>query len=298
MTLEIYAEIEREWSSRYKEIGGEIPSRMEFSDLCAKQDAENRRIASTGLQPWLGVLEFAIEWLSYVHVALDEKQSLYAQMPPRYRTTWALTGSAVSFGLSLRALSLSGFDGPARTLLRSYVEALLRCVTILHDDKLAEAYCDAKSDDEVKAFWQNRVSPRKLHKRITEIEKNAGFDEEVIGEMTALRREEYGILSQSAHLSYVAACLTAKAPVLGDLDSYRMAIFGLATENSHRTILYGAMTTWYFSRIAYDLILSPDSCSGSLLAFAKDNEWQRRIVIGRDVLSNITMKYWGTSVNV
>ena len=126
--------------------------------------------------------------------------------------TSALDGAAVSFGLSLRTLCLSGFDTPARALLRSYVDALLLCLAVLHDDDLAQAYIDAQDDAQVKTFWHKRASPKNLHNLIIQIEKITGFDQETIAAMTEYRRGEYEILSQSAHLSYTVSCLTSMAP--------------------------------------------------------------------------------------
>jgi hypothetical protein len=289
--LDIYAEIEREWRVHYDRIPGGAPSRTEFSDLCAEQESKNRSEAAGGLQPWLGILELGIEWLTYVHLALDSKDG-NEQQGTRHSVAWALTGSAVSFGLSLRSLCLSGFDTPARALLRSYVEVLLLCLAALHDENLAQAYKDAEDDAKVKTFWHTTASPKNLHGRIIQIEKSSGLDRRIIDSMTTFRRQEYEILSQSAHLSYVASYLASIAPVLGDADQFRPAIFGLATENSVRTVHYAATTTWYFSGIGYDLILGRDS-SKSLLVFDKESEWQRRIAVGRAVLLNVFRKYWG-----
>ncbi|MGO8869456.1 MAG: hypothetical protein ACLQME_23470 [Alphaproteobacteria bacterium] len=287
---DIYAEIAREWRTKYEMIRCEAPSRSEFGDLCAAQETENRGRTSAGLQPWLGILEFGIEWLSYVHVALDSEMSV-DQQSSIHRVTWALTGSAVSFGLSLRALCLSGFDTPARALLRSYVEVLLLCLAALHDEGLAQAYQDAQADAQAKTFWHTMASPKNLHNRIIQIEKNSGLDRQAILEMTEFRHAEYEILSQSAHLSYAASFLTVMAPVLGDADYLRPAIFGLATGNSVRTIRYAATTTWYFSRFGYNPILGRDS-SNCLLKLDKESDWHHRIVIGRDVLSRITIGHW------
>jgi hypothetical protein len=284
---DIYEEIEREWLAHYRNSDA---SRMEFSDLCAAQETKTRAQTSDGLQPWLGIFEFGIEWLTSIHVALDTENSV-TQQRPCHRVTWALVGAAVSFGLSLRTLCLSGFDTPARALLRSYVDVLLLCLAVLYDQDLAQAYMDAQDDAQVKTFWHKIASPKNLHKRITDIETNTGFDRETITKMAEYRRSEYEVLSQSAHLSYIASCLTVMSPVLGDPDYLRRAIFGLATENSVRTISYAAITTWYFSRLGYNLILGRDS-SKCLLTFDKENDWQRRIAVGREVISHITMRHW------
>jgi hypothetical protein len=283
---DIYAEIEREWVALYQRMPCETPSRAEFSDLCAAQETENRQQTSVGLQPWLGIFEFGIEWLTCIHAALDTENSVNQQRPC-HRVTWALVGSAVSFGLSPSQSVPVWLDTPARALLRSYVETLLLCLAVLHDEGLAQTYKDAQDDAQVKTFWHTIASPRNLHRRIIQIEKASGLDQETITAMTEYRLEEYEILSQSAHLSYVVSCLTAMAPVLGDANSFRHAIFGLATEHSVQTLRLAATTTWYFSRFGYNSILGRDA-SKCLLAFDKESDMQRRIAVGREVISSIT----------
>src|SRR6202047_804139 len=100
---DIYAEIEREWVAHYQMMPCETPSRAEFSELCAARETKNRGQTSVGLQPWLGIFEFGVEWLTCIHVALDTENSVNQQRPC-HRVAWALVGSAVSFGLALRNL--------------------------------------------------------------------------------------------------------------------------------------------------------------------------------------------------
>src|SRR5436190_100400 len=132
---------------------------------------------------------------------LSSKQGL-GPLNSDVRAPWALVGSAVSFGLSIRSLTLSGFDTPARALLRTYVETLLLCIAVLHDQSLAKAYVAAEADAEVKNFWHSVASPKRLHDRIIAVERKLGLDDEAIDGMTKWRREEYEILSQSSHLSF------------------------------------------------------------------------------------------------
>ena len=78
---DIYGEIEREWVAHYRRMPCETPSRAEFSDLCAAQETETRGQTSDGIQPWLGIFEFGIEWLTYIHIALDPENSVNQQRP-------------------------------------------------------------------------------------------------------------------------------------------------------------------------------------------------------------------------
>jgi hypothetical protein len=286
----IYDEIEERWRAVYADMHRKPPNRGGFDKVLLEAEAEARAKTTDGLQPQLGIFEFGLEFLAYVHIALSSKEG-FGPMNSDTGAPWALVGSAVSFGLSIRSLALSGFDTPVRALLRTYVETLLLCIAVLHDPSLANAYVAADSDTEVKNFWHTVASPKRLHDRIIAVERKIGLDDHVIDGMTKWRREEYEILSQSSHLSFLAAALTAVCPKLGEEDACGSGIFGQASAQSPRTIFYAAATTWYFSRMSNPVLLgkAPAECT---IVLDKENEWHQMYVSARDTLSDIVMKHW------
>ncbi|MDH2402218.1 hypothetical protein QCM77_19975 [Bradyrhizobium sp. SSUT18] len=287
----IYEEIEGAWAAAYRDIQLSQDERGTFTEFLVDEEEQARTKAVVDLQPWLAILELGIEWLSYVHVALTnglKDESGHS----RYRATWALVGSAVSFGLSIRLLCISGFDTPARALSRSYTEALLLCLAVLDDPKMADAFVTSETDDQVKTFWHSIASPKNLHKKIIEIERKSGLSPAEIDSMTSWRREEYEVLSQSSHLSYTASVLTSRTQPLGEAEEkLAIGIWGMASEWSHRTVFYAAATTWYFSRYSYPHLIGQQPSEG-LLTFDRGDEWQRKIVLGRDVLDGLVSRHW------
>jgi hypothetical protein len=286
----IYDEIEASWRGVYADMHREPSSRSGFHEMLLEAEAEARSKTTNVLQPQLGIFEFGLEWLAYVHVALS-KQGELGPIHQEARAAWALIGSAVSFGLSIRSLLLTGFDTPARALLRTYVETLFLCIALLHDRNLATAYVAAETDEQVKDFWHTSASPKKLHERIIAIENETGLGDDIVQSMTQWRRQEYEILSQSSHLSYVAAVLTAVTQKLGEKGRYAPSFLGLASEGSPRTIFYAAASTWYFSRMSHDKLLGYDAAE-ALIVLDKENEWHQRLVAGRDTLSVVTLSHW------
>jgi hypothetical protein len=287
----IYEEIEAAWAKVYEDIRRGQDERGTFTEFLADEEKEARTKAVVDLQPWLAIFELGIEWLSYVHVALTNNLEGKSG-DRRYLTTWSLVGSAASFGLSVRLLCISGFDTPARALSRSYTEALLLCLAALDDEQIATAFVKSQTDEDIKNFWHSTASPKNLHKRIIEIERRSGLSSADVEEMTAWRREEYEILSQSSHLSYLASVLTSRTTPLGEgEDKLAIGIWGMASEHSHRTIFYAAATTWHFSRYSYRHLIGKQPSEG-LLTLDREDEWQRKIVLGRDVLQNLVEAHW------
>lgn len=288
----IYQEIEQAWTKAYGHIQRSPDDRGVFPDFILDQEQNARQTAVVELQPWLAIFELSLEWLSYVHVALTN--GLKPESENRYRAAWALIGAAVSFGLSIRMLCISGFDTPAKALLRSYTEALLLCLTALDDSQIADAFVGSEGDEDIKNFWHTLASPKNLHKRIVEIEKRSGLVSEDVNAMMMWRREEYEILAQSSHLSYPASVLTCRTqPLNGGGEGLEIGIWGAASAWSHRTIFYAAATTWYFSRFSYVHLIGKQPSDGTLLTLNREDEWQRKIVLGRDVLANFVLAHWG-----
>ncbi len=271
-----------------------IPSNklhLEFQDFRNSLWSENEKLSQDLLQPWLSIFEFGLEWLAHVHIALTKNCDVCPKTT-ELRVPWALVGSASVFGWSLRQSCLTGFDTPARAQLRTYVETLLLCLSVLHDKELAKIYEAADTDEKVIDFWHKEASPKHLHRRIMEIENSLGFDSELITELSAWRREEYEVLSQSSHLSYIAAAMTCFPPSIEDEETHKTGIFGIASASSNRTISYAALTTWYFSRLAFNKIISKVNSSKALLTLDKEDVNHIFIVIGFEVLSTITERHW------
>jgi hypothetical protein len=294
MSWTIYEEIERAWNEAYVDIKRSPDERGSFTEFISDQEKEARTKAIVDLQPWLAIFELGIEWLSYVHVALTEGLDKNSEEDrSRCLAAWALVGAAVSFGLSIRLLCVSGFDTPAKALLRTYTEALLLCLAALDDKQLAKAFKNSETDEQVKNFWHSMASPRKLHQRIIEMERKLGLPAEDIEHLTQWRREEYEILSQSSHLSYTAAVFTCRWQPLGEgEEKWHIGVWGMASEASHRTISYAGRMTWYFSRLCYVSLLGRERSDDALLILDREDEWQRKIVLGRDVLDGIATAHW------
>lgn len=287
----IESEIEELRRACYARAMREPPPQSDWKRTQRQLWAENESRASELLQPSLAILELGLDWLANVHLALNNEDDI-GPRSPNFRVPWALSGAASAFGWSLRQACLTGFDTPARALLRTYVESLFLCLAVLYDKRLGEAYATADTDAKVVDFWHSHASPKNLHRRIVEIERTLGFDEELVTELTGWRRQEYEVLSQSSHLSYLAAGMTCLPASIEDSEMHRIGIFGRASANSHRTIGYAARTAWYFSRLAYHKILGPVANDETLLIVDKEDVNHQSLVVGWEVLSTLTRRHW------
>ncbi len=288
---DIENEIEELWRSSFSDAMRVPPSLSEWRNVQNKLLDESMAKSVEYLQPWLGILEFGLDWLGQIHLALNSEGEIGPRQP-EYRVPWALIGASCAFGWSIRHACVTGFDTPGRALLRTFVESLFLCIAILYDKSLGDDYEAADTDQKVVTFWHTKASPKNLHGRIIKIENSLGFPKDLVAELTEWRRQEYEVMSQSSHLSYLASILTCLPELIDREEQHGIGIFGRASANSHRTVSYAARMIWYFSRVSYDKIIGPVNSKESLFAVNKEDENHQSIVIGEEVLSAITLKYW------
>jgi|WetSurMetagenome_2_1015567.scaffolds.fasta_scaffold01227_16 hypothetical protein len=295
----IYQEIENTWKEMHQEVGIPASDLSEFGIILSSIKSECISQTEKHLQPWLGIFEFGLQWLSNLHVAFVTDEGSLPKAPST--VPWVLIGTGCSYGMAIKTLTLEGLDTPARVLLRSFTETLLLCLATLADHELGRSFAAAQLPDEVKSFWHKTVSTKKLHQRIMAIETSFGRAhspstevDETVDEMSLWRKGIHEILSQAVHPSYVAACLTCLAPTIENPNKFEPALIGKASISAKLTISYAAMTLWYFSRFGYLYIFEGKGDVPPLVDFDKLDEVHRSILIGRDVLSKLTMEHWDT----
>lgn len=286
----IYDEIGDRWSQVFADMRCAPQPRDRFAAVLQEVEANVRSATMTAFQPNIAIFEFGLEFISYVHIVLSSKDAP-GPSSGRVRAAWALTGAAISFGASIRSLVISGHDTPARALLRTYVEALFLCIAVLYDQNLADAYVAAESDEQVKNFWHTKASPKNLHKKIIDIEKQFGLEQQEMDEMKNYRIHEYEALSQSSHLSYAVSVMTIFAEEITKKDHYTFGSFGAASSGLHRTIHYAMVTTWYFSVMTRSVLLGKEGEKFAIL-LDKEDEWQQKMWASSQVLSELVLKYY------
>ena len=109
--------------------------------------------------------------------------------------------------------------------------------------------------------------------------------------MTKWRREEYEILSQSSHLSYIAAALTALSGKLGDEKVFASAIFATGVSALASYNLLCCRNYVVLLRLSNPVMLGKKAGECAIV-LDKENEWHQRLVAARDTLSDVMLKHW------
>lgn len=108
--------------------------------------------------------------------------------------------------------------------------------------------------------------------------------------MTEYRRNEYDVLSQFSHLSYIAAGMASLVEEIKNEGHCAVGVFGAASTHSYRTVHYAMFTTWYFSRMINPVILGKETGKYVIL-LNRDDEWHQKMWVASKVLSEIMLEH-------
>lgn len=283
-------ELEALWVASQTHSGLSPSSRTLLRQVRLETQQAAQSHGLSALQPWLSIFEVAIDWLSNLHLALNEGKA-GPPTAPEEQAPWALIGAASVFGQALQNSCVLGFDTPAKAQLRTYVEALLLCTAMLHDESLGVAYHSANNDETIKKFWHEQASPKRLHMRILEIERQLGFAPDIVKGLMEWRRKEYEVLSQASHLSIVGATLTCLRPDLDTPETLRVGIFGGPTLHSCRTLQYAVGISYHCGRLISGQLAAGSSCRFAARLQKESNLTARLAETGFTVLSEAVMRH-------
>lgn len=290
--MNIQDEIDRYWDAYYEDSGWKLDPRSRFRGI--RNTISERSVfgASEHYERWKSILEFGIEWLSYVHLALSKNDDA-GPRNEKSRAAWALTGAATNFACSVRDTCIAGHETPSKALLRTLTETLYLCIAILYDEKLGLDYTQAQDDKKVKDFWHTSASPKNLHLRIIEIEKQFGLEQEAIDVFTKYRMSDYEVMSQASHLSFGLACQTCLPEPIERAGVVAVGIWGCASNQALTSLSKAARTIWYFSKLSYPRIMTlAAERKRGLLDFDCEDENHRAIDAGYKLYSHIILENW------
>jgi hypothetical protein len=290
-TKEIKKEAKDLYDGYFASINRECQYDDCFEQLIRQQEKQAKRDVIGYLEPWVQILEESIQWLSNLTAILDRLISEEA-VSDAHRAAWSLIGASCVNSVAIRRLVLSGLDFSARAILRSLDEHLTTCVVLLHDREMAEMFQKAQDVNDANKFWYEKLRTKDLNKRLYQIEKELGFDQEVSREMREWGQEGIKIQSQSLHPAYLSSALGIQSISASDPDSYKISILGGASALSERTLNHTCKTIWYFSRLGFLFLFNEYNDKPPYIRLKKDDEMYQMVVIGRDVLSKLNLRYW------
>lgn len=157
---------------------------------------------------------------------------------------------------------------------------------------MAEIFQKAQNIDDANKFWYKKLRTKALRNCLNQIEKELGFDQDASRELREWRQEEIKIQSQALHPTYVSSAIAIRAICASDPDSCKTSLLGCASASSERTLNYACKAIWYFSRLGFLFLFNEFNGKPPYIELKKDDEMYQMVLIGRDVLSKLNLKYW------
>jgi hypothetical protein len=294
---EIRSEIEESWNLSFEKHGFEPSHDPDFNKFIDRHERTQQREAKLHLQPWLCLLEQSTQWLAQLFLLFEERND-GRQRSKLELSVWALLGASTTYCLAVRRLVLSGLENPARAAARSLDEHLCTCLALLHDSALAEGFQQTHQAEEAEKFWYENLNTKALRKYLNSLERELGLEATVSQDMRAWRHHEIKTFSQSTHPTYIGCVTSIYAFDTVKPDQVRPAVLGRATAASHRTLNYACKALDYFCVLSTSLIFSQHNGRTALLPFDKNDPAHQMIIVGRDVIPALNIKYWNYKASV
>jgi len=182
-------------------------------------------------------------------------------------------------------LVLSGFDVPAKQVLRSFVEHLDVLNLLVLRPELAEEFQRAETPEASNEFWNRYVRRGKVRKDLYgEIASALGDDQSAIEEWRSWRREEDTILSMAAHPTSIGCFMSICVPGADESEAW-LGLFGAKGDVSTRTLRYAIyaltdlLVMHYFPFGEQGHFDRP-----AVIEFDPNDEFHRHVKDGRKVL--------------
>lgn len=195
--------------------------------------------------------------------------------------------------LAVRQLAESGLGTPARVILRSLVETLLAFLLMAGQPDLLREFVAAQTFEETRAFWQKYLTQRNLSSNLALLEKkaNPGLTPELISILREWREGTLQRLSGFVHPSYPSAIMNY-VPDWTREDMPSSGILGSASVNRVFPLDEAAKWICYFALLLPNLFSVPRPEGLPAYTFRRDRDVDRWLMIGRDVLVELTIAHW------
>jgi hypothetical protein len=265
------------------------PYNPTFYKLLDKFHKEAERDSKISLQPFLSIFELSIQWLSSLHILLNEIKEV---TPNEYiYSPWVLSGAACSQAVAIRELCICGLDCSAKMQLRSLIESTNSCLITLYDRSISKNFHEAQNNKMADEIWKKYFHGNKYWNMIGSIMGDAGVDEDSQTVLLNWIKEEKKLLNQTVHTSYLAAALSTSI-ISFEKGKYKKAIFGETTVFSIRTLSDAYKIIWLFSQISFYLLYKPINDQQPLIKTDTLNDWIKINIVSHYLLNQVVLKYW------
>jgi len=279
-----------QWSQKGETLASDARLGIDIGDLIRSSIERNDELDAPYIDLWVAILDELNSWLvSLFSTVYRPAKQRDAPLNDLERSVVVLLGKLIADTTALRHLVTLGFDGSARTLLRSITEYVHVLVALIDDPALASEFVAADTPETANAFYFRQLARGKLHKRLeaawTGFFKSSGDAAKWFADQ---QRRQGTLLSGTAHPSFAGGTQAVMGFIEAMPEENWLGQWGAKSNMSVATI---ALYTDCFLPLLLlsDFPFEGDAVSTQPIAYDPDDEMHRHVKLGRQVLASLIL---------
>jgi len=279
------------WKEKGEKFEPDARLGIDIAELIKTSAERNAKLDAPYLDLWIAILDEFNSWLvsllSTVYVPAKQDD---AKLNDFERAVVVLLGKLIADTTALRHLITLGFDGSARTLLRSVAEYMHVLVALIDDPALGGEFIAAETPETANAFYFRQLARGKLHTRLevawARFFKSSGDAAKWFADQ---QRRQGNLLSGTAHPSFAGGTQAVMGFIETQLDENWLGHWGAKSNMS-------VMTIALYADCVLPLLLLTDFPFEGFnapimrpISYDTSNEMHRHVRLGRSVLASLVL---------
>ena len=280
-----------QWAGKGEALAPDARLGIAISELVASSIERNAKLDAPYLDLWIAILDEMNSWLvSLLSTVYCPAKTRDMPMNDFERSVVVLLGKLIADTTALRHLIALGFDGSARTLLRSITEYVHVVVALIDDPALASEFVAAETPQTANAFYFRQLARGRLHKRLeaawASFLKSGGDAAKWFADQ---QRRQGTLLSGTAHPSFAGGTQAVMGFIEAAPDENWLGHWGAKSNLSVATIALYAdsflplVLLFDYPFDGFDTVLTKP------IRYDSADEMHRHVKLGRPVLASMIL---------
>lgn len=280
-----------QWAQKGESLDQDMRLGIDIGTLVETSIERNSQLDTPFIDLWVAVLDELNSWLvSLFSTVYGPAKQRDAAMNDFERSAVALLGKLIADTTALRHLVTLGFDGAARTLLRSTSEYMQVLIALIDDPGLAADFVSAETPDTANEFYFRQLARGKLNKRIEAAWRGFFQSSGEAAQWFAEQQKRQGtLLSGTAHPSFAGGMQAVMGFIEAAPEEAWLGQWGAKSNMSIMTIAIYAdcfLPLVLLSNFPFDGF---DDTLSQPIAFDAADEMHRHVKAGRSVLASLIL---------
>lgn len=264
---------------------------IDIGELVALSVERNSKVDAPHIDLWIAILDEFNSWLvSLFSIVYQPAKNNSSRLNDFERSIVVLLGKLIVDTTALRHLVEFGFDGSARTLLRSISEYLHVLVALIDDPTLGAEFVAADTPATANAFYFRQLALGKLHKRLEAAWASFFRSDDSAARWFADQRRQQGtLLSGTAHPSFAGGTQAVMGFIEAEPSENWLGQWGAKSNISVATIALYADSFLPLVLLCDFPFEGFDDALSRPIHYDASNELHRHVKIGRSVLASLIL---------